>query len=263
MIKLYWSGGGRGEMNFGDILSPKIVEMMSGKPVVYANPDSCDMAAIGSILTKVNNKKWKRLLKFRFTPVRVWGSGTLYSHPANAFGLDIWGVRGLLTAGTFKLPDSLAIGDPGLLIDRFDIKPDKQGARYKWGIIPHIADRDAPAITEMKKAPGTLFIDLGDPDISAVIKKIRSCDFIVSTSLHGLIAADAFGIPSTWISVGDKVYGGNWKFQDYFSVVGRNEKDALTSNLLDFDFLERNARVADPALVNKCRENLDRTFRVP
>jgi hypothetical protein len=36
-IRLYWSGGDRHEINFGDTISPTIVQNLSGKDVVYSN----------------------------------------------------------------------------------------------------------------------------------------------------------------------------------------------------------------------------------
>ena len=54
-----------------------------------------------------------------------------------------------------------------------------------------------------------------------MIDEICSCNYIISSSLHGLILADAYGIPNLWISVSDKVKGVDCKFADYFSGVGR------------------------------------------
>ena len=45
---------------------------------------------------------------------------------------------------------------------------------------------------------------------------IASCNFIISSSLHGLIAADSLNIPHVWMKISNKIIGGNWKFNDYF-----------------------------------------------
>ena len=41
---------------------------------------------------------------------------------------------------------------------------------------------------------------------------------MISASLHGLIVADACGVPSTWLRPGDQ---GHLKFYDYAASVGR------------------------------------------
>lgn len=175
--------------------------------------------------------------------------------------LDIAGVRGHLTADALGLPEIAAIGDPGLLINRFDAKPFKD-ARYKFGIIPHVSDRQLPAVAEMLKTPSSLFIDLGDPDLLGTIRKIRSCDYIASSSLHGLVAADAFGIPAVWVRLSNNLHGGNWKFHDYFSMVGRAPKEPIVlAGSPDMALLEKEMETADKALIEKCRVALVERFK--
>jgi hypothetical protein len=41
----------------------------------------------------------------------------------------------------------------------------------------------------------------------------------VTTSLHGLVTADAYGIPATWTVLDPPLGGGSFKFHDYESVV--------------------------------------------
>jgi hypothetical protein len=49
----------------------------------------------------------------------------------------------------------------------------------------------------------------------------------LSSSLHGLIVAETYGIPALWITVTDKVIGGRFKFHDYYLGTGREPPDPI------------------------------------
>lgn len=44
---------------------------------------------------------------------------------------------------------------------------------------------------------------------------------ILSSSLHGLVVSDAFGIPNQWLEFSDNVVGAGFKFRDYADGIGR------------------------------------------
>src|SRR5699024_2844099 len=58
---------------------------------------------------------------------------------------------------------------------------------------------------------GVRVIDLETDSIEDTLDAITSCEVIVSTSLHGLILADAYGIPNAWL-IADTGYGKEHKF---------------------------------------------------
>ncbi len=66
-------------------------------------------------------------------------------------------------------------------------------------------------------------INLGTSDIEGTLTEILSCEKIVSSSLHGIILADAYGIPSAWLS-STTPKGLEFKFYDYFISVNKIEK---------------------------------------
>jgi len=72
------------------------------------------------------------------------------------------------------------------------------------------------------------FIDIVNYDRwESVIDRITECECIASSSLHGLIVADAYKIPNVWIRFGDDTFEGEFKYLDYFSGVGRKTKEPL------------------------------------
>jgi pyruvyltransferase len=52
-----------------------------------------------------------------------------------------------------------------------------------------------------------------------VIDDIASCDAIASSSLHGVITANAYGIPAAWLEFSSKIGGDGMKYIDYFQSV--------------------------------------------
>ena len=96
----------------------------------------------------------------------------------------------------------------------------KPGRLYKLGIIPHFIDKDHPWLG--KELPEDIrIIDIQNRDIFAFIDDVNRCERIVSSSLHGLIVADAYSIPSRWVKFSDKIGGGNFKYIDYYRSIGK------------------------------------------
>lgn len=107
-------------------------------------------------------------------------------------------------------------GDPGLLLP-LHYQP-KLPKKHKLGIIPHYNDfKTIKPFYENEKE--VLLIDLMTNDIEATTDLFLSCERIVSSSLHGLIVAHAYGIPAVWVPFSDKLFGDGIKFQDYFESV--------------------------------------------
>lgn len=205
-IPLQWCQG----ENWGDALSPLLVEALSGRSAVHVDGLHHDRyLAIGSILGGANER------------AEVWGSGYIRAgektaHPPRA----IHAVRGPLTRKTLldqgiDCPE--VYGDPALLLPMF-YNPCVE-KKYALGLIPHYVDKEHPVVQKCRNDPHILVIDIEDA-LDRFVVGVKSCDVIVSSSLHGLICADAFGIPNVWIQLSNNVLGGMFKFQDYRASVG-------------------------------------------
>ena len=55
-------------------------------------------------------------------------------------------------------------------------------------------------------------------EIEEFVNDVCRCEKIYSSSLHGIVCANAYGIPVERIKLGDKMIGGDFKFNDYQSV---------------------------------------------
>lgn len=204
----FWDKDGS---NWGDALNPVLIEYLSGRPARFASGRGTEKyLVVGSILSKADSHS------------EVWGAGfirkdeTVLERPR-----VIHAVRGPLShAQLFSqgIDSPRVFGDPALLLPQF-FNPDIEG-QYDVGIVPHYEDKKHPWVDRLRADPAVRVIDV-EGNIFDFVKEIKSCDVILSSSLHGLICADAYGVPSLWIELSDRVIGAGFKFRDYFASVDR------------------------------------------
>ncbi len=214
--------------NLGDIANPLLLEELFGCRTREVYHHHAELFAIGSILQKVVQKNpslKRRIMKNFKGELTVWSSGfidepTVRHKPVRK--LRIAALRGERTKQAMERilqrPLHVPVGDAGLLFNRLIDRV--AGVKYSVGIIPHFNESDDPFFGELaEKIPGAHIISvLGD--VRSVLREIASCEVIVSSSLHGLISADAFGIPNLRIRSLGKIKGGDFKFDDYYSAFG-------------------------------------------
>ncbi len=168
----------------------------------------------------------------------VWGAGS-FGEMRGVSPNHICSVRGKFTHDTLikKGIDCPEIyGDPALLLPHYYQPANEIFKSYSLGIIPHVVDLDHPVVEKCRKEhPEILIIDLAHYEKwTDVIDQICSCKCILSSSLHGIIVSDAYGIPNCWIELSGKLIGGHFKYKDYGSSVMRPlTKPILIQNLDD------------------------------
>jgi pyruvyltransferase len=262
-IQMYWwqSRRGGGIVNFGDAIAPLLVRMVAGREVIHASPRVAQLAGAGSVLGHVLDARWKRLLSPGPARITIWGSGSIaQADLRSAHWLRCAAVRGPLTRDALGLPASTPLGDPGILIARVvnAVVP----KTHRWGIVPHYVDQDLPVVAALAQAnPGAVIIDVTDPDPLKTARRIAGCEFIISSSLHGIIAADAFGVPNVVAAWSDQVQGGAWKYHDYASGMGRALDYPGPTGVLDLGSLEPSVGCADARTVTRVGDGLVDAFR--
>ena len=183
----YWNV----DPNFGDMVSPLLIEHFLRTEATWSSPAESDIVGIGSVLDVLPQHGWGGL---------VLGSGKLFRDTAiDLTSAKVLGVRGPLTASEVKMNPrdraNLVLGDPALLAS--ELAPAERW-KHGIGIVPHWTDTKLYDVERAKcRSWGwadPLLIDVTQPP-SVVMSLIGSCKRIVSSSLHGIIVADSFGIP--------------------------------------------------------------------
>lgn len=204
MKVFYW---GDVPQNFGDVLTANILKYYG---IEYKHTNKFDEAnyfATGSIARLAKNST-------------ILGSGIIRKNEKLSSTNSYKFVRGKLTrqrviecGGT--CPE--IYGDPALLLPRFAPPSEK---KHKIGFVPHYSHKNSK-IKKMAENNGWHYIDLVNKNPLVPAKEISSCERIMSTSLHGIIASHAYGIPACHVRISGtrKLHGDGVKFLDYYSSI--------------------------------------------
>ena len=206
--------------NVGDRINPAIVTAISGRHTAHV-AGCCEphLVAVGSVMSAT-------------TPASlVWSTGVM--HPDLGVGgvtpSNVYAVRGKLTHSALqttgmKLRD-VPLGDAGYLapellgISRFEFPT------HTLGVVPHYVDRHNAHFRRLLDEPGVLELNVHDRP-EQFLQAMASCKAIISSSLHGLVFAEALGIPNLWVTAGDEIAGGPFKFNDWFSTTAKPQPTA-------------------------------------
>ena len=243
-----------GTENLGDYLSEVIVMYMLNKSKIDINipvATTKHLYAVGSIIS------------FGFQNATVWGSGLkkdVKKTPINNVydkvnyrlsklrNLDIRCVRGpetrrVLKKLGFKCPE--VYGDPAVLMPIL-YRPELAVKTREYSVVRHWSDNSL----------ADNIIPIRTTDYKGFIDAVVSSEKIVSSSLHGIILAEAYGVPAVlYIPPECKNELDEFKYRDYYYSTGRY-KFPIASSVSD-------ALNTTPCVLpelDKLRDNLLKTF---
>jgi hypothetical protein len=265
-------------LNLGDALSPVIVSMVSGLPVrhVAAKSTEARLAAVGTIGHM-----------FEGGDVSFWGTGTSphinpsqsdvekvpYTVPRDT-KMNVYATRGPFTRNLLAPGSGPGVyGDPLWLLPRFHTAPVKK--RYELGVILHLSelvDRSYSAVplpdhvryqmSEEEAGSIKLINTVTATSVAALRERlddILACKRIVSTSLHGMVFAESYGIPCLYFSPRAATAGlGNVDFEtpDAIDLRFNDLYRGLGQSSLDVWYQPRRQRTDWAALI----ETIDRVW---
>lgn len=244
--------------NFGDVLTPYVLWHAFGVAPRWTPAAKAEGIAIGSI-AKVAQRGMK-----------VWGTGM--PRDSDPVAPDaIWAaVRGplsrevVLKAGG-SVPE--VYGDPAVLLP--ELYDPEVAKTTDIGIIPHVLQegllrkclaRMGNTTVKVISMRAGLF-----GQIENVIREIKSCREVISTSLHGVIVAHAYGVPcqsARFVKDEDAQAGDSFKMRDYKASVGLvDEAISIPRTFGDLDWLDKRVCVLPPRPIDT--DKLRKAFPFP
>ena len=231
--------------NIGDLINPTLVGAMTGEQTVRAGSDIPHLLATGSMMAAATRHS------------RIWGTGVM--HPDFGIGSPeasrLHAVRGKLSHAALRQAaiaiGDVPLGDPGFLAPTISGVERAPVPKYRLGVVPHYVDRANPLFRCLLSDPGVVDLDVhAAPDV--FLRQMADCGAVISSSLHGLIFAEALGIPNLWVKASDEIAGGAFKFEDWFTTSARPQASVhgLTANDTVDDLIDRamlHESMIDPA----------------
>ena len=188
--------------NFGDMLGPAVATALVPKEMTASTPSR--LLSIGSVL------------HFAQDGDVVWGSGVngkVTGELVGARRLDVRAVRGPLTARALSdrgIEAPNVFGDPGLLAPALFGVTRAARPTIEVTSLPNLHDlpywRDAPGLLSPRR------------DFMTVMTTIASSQLVVTSSLHGIVIADALGVPVAPVR---PTAESMFKYEDYYEGTGR------------------------------------------
>lgn len=157
----------------------------------------------------------------------IWGSGIyppqhkreIFFQKLSRRKLDIRAVRGPLTKGILekfygcKCPN--IFGDPAILMPLiYNPEIEKE---YEYIVIPQFIDEEKFC----NEHPNERIITMNTNDYKSVINEIKKAKIVYTSSLHGIILAESYGIPAVFFRSLPKYK--DFKYYDWYYSTGRKD----------------------------------------
>ena len=206
-------------VNFGDALSPLIVERILKRPVelVDENYPGPKLIAGGSALHCARDGDV------------LWGAGLRteedFKRGPRFQQLTIAAVRGpitrdfLLSRYPIDVPE--VYGDPAILLPELFPEWTRRTVKGRIGVIPHFSNRH-----EYTSTSENLVVIVPNQEPERIVPDILACELVIAGSLHGLIVAEAFGIPARWLN--SSRTEPELKYYDYYQGTDRHPRPVKT-----------------------------------
>lgn len=203
-------------VNFGDELSRVVVELMlarKGATLSDAVATPRHLVSVGSVLHLAREGSV------------IWGTGLHGSMPEECHHycqLDVRATRGPITR-RFLAQRGIAApevyGDPGLLVAHLTGDRFAPTGEFEVGFVPNM--HDLPFLAQTKVIEQHPCMRLINPlrAWNEVIADITRHRMILASSLHGVVIAEAFGIPACFVRLTE--HEPLQKYEDYFEGTGR------------------------------------------
>ncbi|MEM9784007.1 MAG: polysaccharide pyruvyl transferase family protein [Pseudomonadota bacterium] len=240
-----------GFCNAGDALGPIVTAALTGRPVAHVNMKRATprLATIGTIAQA-----------FSGGVVHLWGTGLdrriNLADPGAPWAPQpdtvyvVHALRGPVSGAAFAahgITVPQVWGDPGYLAPR--LWPDAAREKtHDLGVVLHLSELDgrgpgarAAAALKRYRLPEAWrgrvrLITMDTPasvaGVAAKTAEIASCRRILTTSLHGFVLADAYGVPAAWFgsaghgaregTLDDPAIGLDHRFRDLLAGIGRD-----------------------------------------
>ena len=225
-------GTGYAVPNFGDCVSHILYGTLSGKKInrthLLDDHETIHYVTIGSVLRLTNPKhiimgsgfisESDCLGKGDYAEPVAW---KVYRRPFRI--LSVRGPRTWLKLYQMGITTPKIFGDPIILFPL--IYNREVDMINQIGFIPHYADANSSAFTQMYRRLESKYTSkniniLCGNSYKEFIDEVNRSEYIISSSLHGVIVGLVYGKKTIFVNYSDKVIGSNFKFYDFFESVG-------------------------------------------